>query len=113
MRVSVLICIPLLYITLISHVGAEREDRKFRPYEILGVTRSSTPQQIKKAYKRLAKELHPDKNSAPDASDRFVEMTKAYEILSDPERKLKYDNYGITEDTPNFNKKHDYSQYNR
>jgi len=94
-------------------VSCEREDRKFRPYEILGVTRSSTPQQIKKAYKRLAKELHPDKNKAPDASDRFVEMTKAYEILSDPERKLKYDNYGITEDTPNFNKKHDYSQYNR
>ena len=44
---------------------------------------------------------------------RFVDLTKAYEILSDPERKLNYDNYGITEDSPNFKKKHDYAQYNR
>lgn len=46
-------------------------------------------------------------------SIRFVELTKAYELLSDPERKLKYDNYGITEESLNFQQKHDYSQYNR
>jgi DnaJ family protein C protein 16 len=44
---------------------------------------------------------------------RFVELTRAYELLSDPERKLKYDNYGITEESLNFQQKHDYSQYNR
>jgi len=108
--------LPLLVVVLVvtSSVHAEKSSgRKFKPYEILGVERSNTPQQIKKAYKRLVKELHPDKNSAPDANDRFVDLTKAYEILSDPERKLNYDNYGITEDSPNFKKKHDYAQYNR
>jgi len=49
---------------------AEKSTRKFKPYEILGVTRSSSPQEIKQAYKRLVKELHPDKNKAPDANDR-------------------------------------------
>ena len=44
---------------------------------------------------------------------RFVDLTKAFEILSDPTKKLNYDNYGITEDAPNFNKRHDYAQYNR
>ena len=86
---------------------------RFRPYEILGVKRSARPEEIKKSYRRLVKELHPDKNKAPDAEDKFVRLTKAYELLSDPERRRMYDNHGVTEDTPNFNKKHDYSQYNR
>ena len=43
-----------------------------QPYEILGVKRSSTSSEIKKAYKRMARELHPDKNTAPDANDRFA-----------------------------------------
>merc|ERR1719323_1749826 len=70
-------------------------------------------QEVKKAYRRLVKEAHPDKNKAPDAQDKFVQITRAYELLSDPERRRNYDNHGVTEDTPNFNKKHDYSQYNR
>ena len=86
---------------------------RFKPYEILGVKRTARPEEIKKSYRRLVKELHPDKNKAPDAEDKFVRLTKAYELLSDPERRRMYDNHGVTEDTPNFNKKHDYSQYNR
>merc|ERR1719378_742080 len=66
-----------------------------------------------KAYRRLVKEHHPDKNKAADAQDKFVKLTKAYDLLSDPDRRRMYDNHGVTEDTPNFNKKHDYSQYNR
>jgi len=104
-----------LFLAVLSfhHVNSQDEQRKFKPYEILGVKRSSTSSEIKKAYKRMARELHPDKNTAPDANDRFVDLTRSYEILSDPRRKLQYDNHGITEDAPNFNKRHDYAQYNR
>ena len=87
--------------------------QRFRPYEILGVKRTASPDEVKKAYRKLVKELHPDKNKAPDAQDKFVRLTKAYDLISDPERRRMYDNHGVTEDTPNFNKKHDYSQYNR
>ena len=103
------VCLLLVLLLAMSPSLAER----FRPYEILGVKRSARPEEIKKSYRRLVKELHPDKNKAPDAEDKFVRLTKAYELLSDPERRRMYDNHGVTEDTPNFNKKHDYSQYNR
>jgi len=109
MRVLRLLALLLLVAVQLS-LG-ERE--RFRPYEILGVKRSASPEEVKKAYRRLVKELHPDKNKAPDAEDKFVRLTKAYELVSDPERRRMYDNHGVTEDTPNFNKKHDYSQYNR
>lgn len=85
----------------------------FRPYDVLGVHRTATQKEIKTAYKQLAREWHPDKNRAEGAQDMFVEISKAYDLLNDPERRRNYDNYGITEDTPNFRKTHDYSQYNR
>ena len=56
----------------------------------------------RKAYKQLAKEWHPDKNSQENAQEKFVAINRAYELLSDPERRKEFDNYGITEDTPNF-----------
>ena len=111
MRSLSLLPLPLLLLAAAQLSLADRE--RFRPYEILGVKRSASPEEIKKGYRRLVKELHPDKNKAPDAEDKFVRLTKAYELLSDPERRRMYDNHGVTEDTPNFNKKHDYSQYNR
>ena len=58
--------------------------------------------EYRKAYKQLAKEWHPDKNSQENAQEKFVAINRAYELLSDPERRKEYDNYGITEDTPNF-----------
>ena len=58
-------------------------------YAVLGVPRDATPEQIKKAYRRLARELHPDVN--PDEEERFKEVTKAYEVLSDPKRRELHD----------------------
>jgi molecular chaperone DnaJ len=60
-------------------------------YGILGVRRDAGPDEIKKAYRRLARELHPDVNPDPALQERFKEVTQAYEVLSDPEKKQMYD----------------------
>ncbi len=65
------------------------------PYEVLGVERDASAQQIKKAFRALARELHPDVNAHdPDAEEKFKEAAEAYEILSDEERRATYDRYG-------------------
>ena len=63
-------------------------------YEILGLPRNATESDIKKAFRRLARELHPDVSDAPDAPDRFREVAEAYEVLSKPETREVYDRYG-------------------
>jgi molecular chaperone DnaJ len=60
-------------------------------YEVLGVSRDASPEDIKKAYRRLARELHPDVNSGEDAAERFKHVTHAYDVLSDPEQRRRYD----------------------
>jgi molecular chaperone DnaJ len=65
------------------------------PYEVLGVERDASEQQIKKAFRQLARELHPDVNAHdPQAEEKFKEAAEAYEILSDVERRATYDRYG-------------------
>ena len=65
------------------------------PYEVLGVERQASEQEIKKAFRALARELHPDVNDHdPGAEEKFKEAAEAYEILSDPERRATYDRYG-------------------
>ncbi|CAG9760162.1 unnamed protein product [Ceutorhynchus assimilis] len=68
------------------------------PYTILGVHRKASSQEIRQAYRQLAKEWHPDKSKSPEAEERFVEIKQAYELLSDADRRSLYDRKGITED---------------
>ncbi|WP_168627504.1 MULTISPECIES: molecular chaperone DnaJ [unclassified Cryobacterium] len=60
-------------------------------YEVLGVERTATPEEIKKAYRRLARELHPDVNPGADAAEKFKQVTHAYDVLSDPKQREQYD----------------------
>jgi molecular chaperone DnaJ len=65
------------------------------PYEVLGIGRDADEAAIKKAFRKLARELHPDVNAHdPQAEEKFKEVAEAYEILSDPERRATYDRYG-------------------
>lgn len=63
-------------------------------YELLGVSRSADKEEIKRAYRRLARKYHPDVNKEAGAEERFKEINRAYEVLSDPDLKARYDRFG-------------------
>src|SRR6187399_763167 len=64
-------------------------------YQVLGIDRSASEGEIKKAFRRLARELHPDVNAHdPEAEEKFKEAAEAYEVLSDTERRQTYDRFG-------------------
>ncbi len=63
-------------------------------YSVLGVSKSATEADIKRAYRKKALEWHPDRNKSPEAAEKFKEINKAYEVLGDPKKKETYDQYG-------------------
>jgi len=63
-------------------------------YKILGVEKSASDEEIKKAYRKMALKYHPDKNKSPDAEERFKEIAEAYDVLSDPEKRKLFDQFG-------------------
>jgi molecular chaperone DnaJ len=64
-------------------------------YSALGLSREASTDDIKRAYRKLARELHPDVNPDPQSQERFKEITHAYEILSDPDKRRSYDMGGV------------------
>src|SRR5256885_2064630 len=65
-------------------------------YQLLGVSRAATDEQIRSAYRKLARQFHPDVNDEPDAAEQFKRITEAYEVLTDPQRRQRYDMFGST-----------------
>lgn len=64
-------------------------------YEVLGISKGASEDEIKSAYRKLAKKYHPDVNKAPDAEAKFKEVNEAYEVLSDPQKRATYDQFGF------------------
>ncbi|XP_032575397.1 dnaJ homolog subfamily C member 16 isoform X1 [Drosophila sechellia] len=84
------------------------------PYAILGITKMATTYEIREAYKELAKKWHPDKVKNDYGAEKFIQIKQAYEILADMDRRRIFDRYGVSDiNSQYFQKKHDYSEYNR
>ena len=63
-------------------------------YEVLGVPQSASDDELKSAFRRMARQYHPDVNNSPDAEERFKEINEAYAVLSDADRRAAYDRFG-------------------
>lgn len=79
-------------------------------YKILGIPAGSNEDEIKKAYRRMALKFHPDKNKDPNAEEKFKEIAEAYEVLSDPKKRVIYDQYGEDGEYVWFHIQKNYSQ---
>lgn len=85
----------LLYVvqTRCRHGGGTLADKRDY-YEVLGVAKGASDEDVKKAYRKLARQYHPDVNKAADAETKFKEVKEAYDVLSDGQKRARYDQYG-------------------
>jgi len=86
----------LLSVICLAFANCAEED--LNPYRELGVSRSATDKEIRNAYRKLAKKWHPDVNSDPNAGEKFMRIGRAYEVLSDADRRQMFDDYGTTQE---------------
>ena len=86
MQIAIFYLLLSLYISLV-HAGKDY-------YKILNVARTASAADIKRAYRKLSLKYHPDKNSSPDAAEKFAEIASAYDVLSDPEKRKLYNSGG-------------------
>lgn len=95
-----------------EHLEAVKRIKKCKDYyEILGVTKEATDSDIRKAYKKLALQLHPDKNKCPGAAEAFKAIGNAAAILTDPEKRKQYDLYGSDEERLQQSQRHTHGAY--
>ena len=71
-------------------------------YEVLGISKNATDDEIKKAYRQLAKKYHPDTSTEENAQEKFKEVQEAYEVLKDPQKRANYDKYGFQDPNQGF-----------
>ncbi|GMI00521.1 hypothetical protein TrST_g8104 [Triparma strigata] len=93
-KTAILYAIGFLACLAFFKTGFEIAEKPPNHYCVLGVTRSSTAMEIKKSYKRLSLELHPDKNKSPDAADQFSHLKSSYDVLMDLENRVVYNKFG-------------------
>ncbi|XP_053893658.1 dnaJ homolog subfamily C member 18 isoform X1 [Malaclemys terrapin pileata] len=91
--------------------GVQRIKKCSNYYEILGVERDANEEDLKKAYRKLALKFHPDKNCAPGATEAFKAIGNAFAILSNPEKRLRYDQFGDEQETFSTPRARNYDYY--
>lgn len=107
----VVLLLSVMMVNVVLMDAKVESTAEFDPYKVLGVTRSASQAEIKKVYKRLAKEWHPDKNKNPEAEDMFIKITKSYEILTNEEKRASYDRYGQTDNTHPYGRHHGFRHF--